>query len=257
MERLKLYSLAAVSAFILLSQPLQSQQAPDADEIIRRMVSVYDKANSYQDVGIVQRSSASKPDVFNLVNSFKTFFVRPAHLRFQWAEIEFREPEESNIIWSDGTGVFSYSHLMGLEKEESISMAVAGATGISSGAAHTVTTLLIPDVSGFRITEMKGLTLLREENFEGTGCFVVRGYHPFGFPIDIWVGKNDFLLRRMRQRSGDDGEIEEEIRRDVKLDEAIPASVFQYTVPSKTERLIGCLSMVLIPLVIILSLRRK
>jgi outer membrane lipoprotein-sorting protein len=257
MERLKSYILTAVSAFILLSQPLQSQQALDADDIIRQMAAVYDTAKSYQDVGIVQRSSSSQPDVFDLENSFTTFFVRPARLRFQWADIQFREPQQSNIIWSDGKDVFSYSHLMGLEKEESISMAVAGATGTSSGAAHTVTTLLMRDVSGFRITEMKGLTLLREENFEGTDCFVVRGNHPFGFPIDIWVGKNDFLLRKMRQQSGNDGDIEEEIRRDVKLDEAIPATEFQYDVPSKKERLIGCLSIVLIPLVIILSFRRK
>jgi outer membrane lipoprotein-sorting protein len=257
MGRLISYILIVLVGSVLSTHPVPAQQKPmDGNEVVRRMAVAYESAKSYQDEGIVQSSRSSKPESYELINSFKTYFVRPAQLRFQWNEAEPGRRTQAYIIWSDGKTVQSYSHLMGLEKEKSLSSAVAGATGISRGAAHTVSTLLLREVSGFRLTEMERLTLLRKEYFEGVDCFVVRGYHPFGFPIDIWIGKSDFLLRRMREQN-DDGTVDEEIRRNVKLGEPIAEDVFQFTPPSTAERLVGCLSTFLLPIAIGISFVTK
>lgn len=194
----------------------------------------YSTAKSYQDIGIVQSVSATEKDTIEEINSFKTFFARPKHLRFEWEDKSEYLPKSWHIVWSDGKDTFTYWDSGHFEKEEDIGMGLAGATGISQGAAHTIPTLLLKEVGGFRLTEMERITLLREEQFEGENCFVVRGFHPFGFPIDLWISKKDFLLRKEREQN-DNGTFNEEIRRNIKLNEVIPLKTFQYTPPKKKE----------------------
>jgi len=200
------------------------------EQIVRKMTTAYATAKSYEDVGLVQDipSGGSTPEP---VNSFKTYFVRPGKFRFEWEDVF--PAGERNILWSEGKGVFAYWSWAGLEKQESLEMAIAGATGVSRGAAHTVPTLLMKEIGGFRLNELQRLALVREERFEDTDCYVVRGFHPFGFPIDIWIAKSDFLIRRERE-TNNDGRVEEEIRRSINLNQPIASEVFQYT-PPKTK----------------------
>ena len=218
--------------------------APTGTEIINKMTERYRAVKSYQDSGVVQsyRKSGEK----GLVNSFKTYFVRPGYqFRFEWEEPETRYSQKSwNIVWSDRGVVSTYSNWGGLEEEKSLSMAVAGATGVSRGAAHSIPELLIEEIAGFSLSEVERVSLLREEKFDGEDCYVVRGFHPFGFAIDLWISKRDLLLRRMRENN-EDGTVDEEVRRDIKINHMIPAETFRYTPPknAKTRDSLGCLAL--------------
>jgi len=106
-----------------------------ADDVIQNMVLKYGNCQTYQDLGRVEGGQG--------ITTFKTYFVRPNKFRFDW----IYEDRGSNSIWSDGLKVFSRHSSKGeLEEEPDLSMAIAGATGVSQGTAHTVPTLLMPDL---------------------------------------------------------------------------------------------------------------
>lgn len=249
MLRIKLSILVCLSLVFSVDQVSAQEGVGKLDgvEIVKRMAARYASAKSYQDTGVIQESSGRDKPVISEINSFKTFYTRPDNFRFEWEDRAGTLKGDRYIVWSDGKEVHSYSHLMGLEKEEDLGMAIAGATGISRGSAHTVSVLLMPESSGFRLSEMDRIELLREERFEDIDCYVVKGFHPFGFAIEMWIGKHDLLLRKILDHNKD-GTFDIEIRREVILDGDIPATVFQFTPPGKVERLIGCLSVIVIPL---------
>jgi hypothetical protein len=134
---------------------------------------------------------------------------------------------ERNVVWSDGikTSRF-YSFEPGkIETEENIGMGIAGATGISMGAAHTIPTLLIKEIGGFSLTDLTKLSLKGQELFEEEDCYIVEGYHPNGEPWQLWVSKKDYLLRKLRIKSAN-GDFKEEIHRDIKVNVEIPDAVY-------------------------------
>lgn len=213
-------------------QNSQSAEPNVGEQVVAKMAKQYAGVRSYQDTGVVQTISSQpngQAEVDEII-AFKTYFARPIQFRFEWIEDNY-PPPNFNIIWSDGRETFTYWEPNPVEKEEDISRGIAGATGVSRGSAHTVSVLLLEVVSGFRLTEMKNISLVREEQFEGEDCFVVRGFHPFGFPIDLWISKNDFLLRKTRERDDETKSWDEEIRRNVKINEAIADEMFHYTPP--------------------------
>jgi outer membrane lipoprotein-sorting protein len=196
-------------------------------EIIQIMAEKYTSAKSYQDTGTVVRGSANgSPNDARVLTTFSTFFARPEFYRFQWKSNDDNVPGWK-VIWTAGD-YFSTLNANGdrqLEVDRDVTVARAAAG--TRGASQTIAALLSGTVRGFRVSNMSEVTLLREEQFESTNCYVVRGHHPLGFAIDLWVGKDDFLIRKIRQINGD-GSYQDEIRREVKLDVPIPAEIFQY-----------------------------
>lgn len=137
-----------------------------------------------------------------------------------------------SVVWNDGKQTYSYYSWddPAVEKKEDIGLGVAGATGVSRGSAHTVPVLLMEEIGGFRLTEMTNPSIVGEERFEGEDCYIVRGYHPQSFPIDMWISKQDFLLRKTKEPE-ENGSYEVEIRRDVKLNGKIPPETFKFIPP--------------------------
>jgi hypothetical protein len=64
-----------------------------------------------------------------------------------------------------------------------------------------------------------------QEIFEGEDCYIVEGYHPNGEAWQLWVGKKDFLLRKLRTPVRD-GRFEEEIHREIRVDAEIPEAIY-------------------------------
>jgi hypothetical protein len=85
-------------------------------------------------------------------------------------------------------------------------------------------------VDGFQLTEMRNLSIVREERFEGEDCYVIRGYHPFKFPIEAWISKQGFLLQKISEPE-EDGSYKVEIRRDIKLNIGMSRESFNFRPP--------------------------
>lgn len=223
-------SLLAAAALAFLTSPaagLGRQRDPSPQEIIRTMAARYGALKSYQDSGVVEVQRTDAPPRRETDNFFKTHFTRPQKLRFEWFDYSSSFPERS-IVWSDGQKTFtrpSYEPDK-IETEEDLSMGLAGATGVSRGAAHTVPVLLLPEeVVGFSLVELARLSLKGQERFEGEDCYVVEGYHPNGEAWTLWISKRDFLLRKVRTPDPDG--FKEEIRRDIIIDAEISEEVYR------------------------------
>lgn len=214
-----------------------------AQSIVEKMAAQYANASSYQDTGVVEDVKGEGAGQSVTVIKFKTFFVRPHFFRFEWTDRSVVTSEERlNVVWNDGKQTYGYYSWddAGIEKKEDLGLGIAGATGISRGSAHVIPALLMEEVGGFRLPETSNVSLLGEEKFEGEDCYIVRGYHPHNFPIDMWIGKRDFLLRKVKEPN-EDGTYEVDIRRDIKLNGKIPAEIFNYTPPPPKPRPKTCL----------------
>ena len=195
------------------------------EQLARKMAEQYSSISSYQDYGVVETIEKSGRRRTNL--SFKTYFTRPRLLRFQWVDHTALSAPGRSIVWYDGRQAYGYHAYEPdkVEKEESLSMAVAGATGISLGSAHTVPALLTTEIGGFTLRDLEKLTLSGQERFEGEDCYILKGNHPNGDTYELWVSKSDYLLRKLREPSTDG--FDETTYRDVKINEPLPAETFQ------------------------------
>jgi outer membrane lipoprotein-sorting protein len=224
----------AVITLLLYSRAVDCQpRRITPHTIIRKMAARYANAASYQDTGVVMDTKSGADNQGTVEIEFKTYFVRPHLFRFEWVDRDTVTLEERlNVVWNNGKRTFRYYSWddPSVEREENIGIGLAGATGISRGSAHTVMTLLMKEVGGFRVTELTGISLLGEDKVGGENCYVLRGYHPFKFPVDLWISKQDFLIRKTREPVGD-GSYKVEIHKDVKLNVATSREIFNFKEP--------------------------
>jgi hypothetical protein len=72
--------------------------------------------------------------------------VRPERFRFEYDD---PTPEKPYIVWANAGVIRTWWYVKpGEERQPSLSDAIAGATGVSGGSAHTIPTLLLPDRIG-------------------------------------------------------------------------------------------------------------
>lgn len=227
--------LALVVAILACGLPLiaQARRNTNATTILNNMFSMYSRLTSYQDDGILVVTLDGPTGGTIEKMPFKTFFKRPSLFRFEWTDYAITKLGKTKVIWFNGKEAFTYWEPDSFEKEESLSMAVAGATGISYGTVHTVSDLMLPgEFGGSLLKSLTKVSLLGEEVFEGAPCYRIKGIDG-DESVELWVGKVDLLLRRMRreEKRGDDLSIKEEIRRKIQVGQPIAEIVFNYKPP--------------------------
>lgn len=74
------------------------------------------------------------------------------------------------------------------------SYAVAAATGISQGAAHTIAGLLFPETGGLSLLSLQRLRFRGLKVVGGIACYRITG-HGQGTRVSLLIGMQDFLLR--------------------------------------------------------------
>jgi outer membrane lipoprotein-sorting protein len=174
----------------------------NAREFLSAVEARYRSLPAYSDTGVARSFSLRRPRTC----TFETAYVAPGHFRFAFETPHPYRPlahhVSRDVIGTDGNTVYFYSRSYGgqaeLEYPESLLMAVAGATGISSGTAHTIGALLFEEIGGFRLTDMRRIRFRSMREFMGVKCVVVSGLHPGGRGrVTAWFGAEDLLLRRL------------------------------------------------------------
>jgi outer membrane lipoprotein-sorting protein len=195
----------AVSAGIAAEK--ESTDSLTAQQILDKVAATYATCKSYRDSGVVTNDFGphSAGDNFPRhvdVKPFRTAFIRPDHFRFEYDD---GTPEKPYIVWAKGSDVRTWWHVRpGVETPSSLDLGIAGATGVSSGSAHTIPTLLLPDrITGARLSAMADLTRLPDEGLDATPCFKLQGKYGFGKqPTTLWLEKATYLIRRIAQDTG-------------------------------------------------------
>ena len=86
------------------------------------------------------------------------------------------------------------------EFAESFSLAIAAATGVSSGSAHRIGRLLIPAIGGYSILDLVDLRQGADAVVDGTSCFSVAGRYPKSATpnMEFVIEKDTLLILRGR-----------------------------------------------------------
>ena len=190
----------------------------------------YRALRSYSDVGVVRPLSAPEP----LSCWFETDYEAPGKFRFQFIRPhpypKLRNCLTKYIAGSDGTQAYFYTEERGskpiVELEPSLELAVAGATGISEGTAHTIGRLLLDRVGGFSLTMLTHLRFRTCREFDGVLCRRVSGLHGSWGRVTLWFDYNDLLLRKLDHHRAR----REEVRFKIRVN--APLSPERFNVPS-------------------------
>lgn len=253
------FSLATL--FICFVSLAKAQNVgPRAQAILQRMTAVYSNASSYQDSGVVRLVSGDAligdrkaPFLQNLalqsetLISFKTHYLRPNRLRFEW-KISTQEVTRDSAFWFDGKRAYLWmptepgSGTFELTSSLNFGFQLDQALSPSLGSVFTVPTLLLKKVTVQPFADVlsmaKQVTLVREDLVDGEMCYVVKASLS-GAPWLLWVGKESYLLRKTRtlysavsfhpsNKNARESFIAEEIHTNIRINRGVPKSLFRY-----------------------------
>jgi len=227
------------------AQTSEGEQAlPSAAIILDRMAETYAGCHSYRDSGLVETVFISRGPRRTNRRPFTTAFIRPDRFRFEyWEEVPTArffysrryQREERYIVWCKGMHVQRWFHARpGIENVTSLGLALAGATGVSGGSAHTIPALLLQDKLGCcRLTCISDLGPVQDADLDGIACFRIDGKYA-GDPITVWIEKNTYLVRRIdEQHQFDDFRTEERTTYDPVMDVEIPEEMLEFDPPKQ------------------------
>jgi len=180
-----------------------ARDGSSARAIIDHMAEVYKSCESYSDSGVVRTTFFKKAGKRVDEKPFTTAFVRPERFRFEFRSTfpgPWAKPMRY-IIWANGRDVRIWWDVRpGVRKKASLSLALAGAGGVSGGSAHTVPALLMPgQVRGRRLTDLRQLERIEDADLNGVRCFRIRGRYdvPGMEPFTIWISQGTLLILRI------------------------------------------------------------
>ncbi len=207
---------------------------PSAQEILDRMAKVYAECKSYRDSGVVKTLFLEGNNGRRTVNkSFTTAFVRPGRFRFEFQEELSKK--DRYIIWTDGKEVLTWWYVNpGIQKKESIDLAIAAAAGVSGGSSKTISSLLQPDMESWRrLTEIKEPKRIEDAKLREIECFRVEGVTA-DHPITLWICKTSFLVRQIDEKDKfDTFRTETTTTYDPTLDGEITDEMLKFDPPAK------------------------
>jgi outer membrane lipoprotein-sorting protein len=206
---------------------------PSASEILERMDKVYANCKSYRDSGVVKTLFIKGKSKRTVEKPFTTAFVRPDRFRFEFKEGSYKP--RRYIIWFNGKDVRTWWDVgRRLEKPESLSFAVAGATGVSGGSAKTIPTLLLPDmVLGRRLTDITDPKRVENANLGKIECFRVEGMFA-DTPTTLWIDQKSYLVRQIDEKTTfDDFRTEDTTSYDPSIDDKITDEMLAFDAPVK------------------------
>lgn len=213
--------------------------------LLQRVASSYAGARTYRDKGYVYTTVYGPRGVRSNQVSFATAFSR-AGRRFRFEFVvpypvapPLGLPERRWIIFRSGSRIDQWSFLGAKAvTPETFGLLIAGATGISRGAAHHVPALLMPrDVTGRRLTDhLYAARVLDQLSCAHRSCLRVEArLHPEDgeFGSVIWIDREQLLIRRLDARCRRGTFVINSITTyDPVMDESIPEQELEFAPPA-------------------------
>jgi hypothetical protein len=182
------------------NQPAKAQ-TPDAAELLRDVQARYASLETYSATGEVL--SGVTPD-----SSASIFPAGQSQDMRSTFTIKLARPQMYKIVWEQGNNFFSSKGAVWSDGESryvtmggqitqpaDTETAIAMATGVSAGAAHTIPSIFF-DLAGNGITSGSNTaTLAGGDLIEGEDCYVVK-VHTEHVDRTFWISKTSALIRR-------------------------------------------------------------
>jgi outer membrane lipoprotein-sorting protein len=211
-------------------------QALTAQDVLDRVAKAYAGCKSYHDSGVVKTLFVQADGNRTVEKPFATAFVRPDRFRFEYKDKAGGGPERCYIVWRKGKEVQTWWDVRpGVEKPPSLGLALAGATGVSGGSAHTVPALLLPkEVGGRRLTDLAEAKRVEDAKLDRVDCFRIEGKFADS-PTTLWIDQESFLVRRIDAREQfPDFRTETTTTYHPAIDEDIPDKKLEFDPPKRS-----------------------
>lgn len=193
------------SALALLFIPAAWALTPT--EILQKSAEKYKSLTSYSATGktvsIIGAAEVNADKVLeqgfqkphNLVHTFTIKLGRPDLYHIQWEQKVHAAYTQKGAVWSAGEGDFLLMGEARYSKMKNQAIALAAATGISGGAAHTVPAAFFANTGPNLLRTLSDVSLEKEEKIDAEDCYVVAGRLGEQKML-FWVSKESFLIRQ-------------------------------------------------------------
>jgi hypothetical protein len=218
----------------------QGGTVDQAKEVLAAMAKTYALCRTYQDQGKVQITFIEPKGNRIQEIHFSTAFVRPDRFRFEYRDWDFFKKQRCFIICEEGATVKAWWDVEpGVKTPKSLELALAGATGVSAGSAHTIPALLLPEeVGGKKLTDLREPSLAAEEEVAGEDCYVIKGHFlakDKKVPTTVWISKkNHLVLQTERRTNFDDFSTIQVTTYTGRVDEDVSAESLAFNAPPKS-----------------------
>ena len=210
---------------------------PTADHAIALLEEVaarYASITSYSDCGAVHTHLIDDDRIST--TTFSTLYRQPSLYRFNFERPHPYPPLQKIItrhaVVFDGSTAYTWKQKGNdapqTEVAENFSLAIAAATGISSGSAHRIGRLLIPTIGGLSILDLVNLSQGIDTVVDSTPCYSVAARYPkcASPDIEFVIEKDALLIRRIKTLGGARGFSSTELRHSIRVNEPIDDAMF-------------------------------
>lgn len=267
MQRMTNFMVLFIVAMVVIS-PVTGMadvggEQPDVNSIIAKVTEKYQSMKGYASKGeIITELDMSQVDIMsmpgmpqneNVKNSplmkaalqekqtlkheFEIKLSRSGDYRIEWDQEVNQFVNTHGTAWSkDGTYKLKVSSPMMnqpvMEQKDRV-MALAAATGVSGGAAHTIPALFY-DMQNEILRSLQNKKLLDDDTVDGKACYVISG-NLMNQAMTVWIDKEQYLVLKRKQVIGDNGNMmanmsDEEIKEGLKAvnQETTPENIAKF-----------------------------
>ena len=235
MARAQLLSFAVI---MMLNVPAFAEDT-DPNAILEKVISTFKSMETYKAEGTITSDIDINGRKMSIETSFSMMLKKPNLYLISWTQKNMPMPGmvQSGAVWSDGDQPYLYMGVMNAySKMTSDELALAGATGISGGAAFTIPSLFL---SVFKqqpapFSRLKALKIEKPEKVAKEDCYVISGASTISKKETLWISKSKYLIMKyFRSLEPPEGGLAMPEMTDEQLEDALKAMGQEVTEESK------------------------
>jgi len=195
MTRKKLFAFAIL--MMLGAYGCAEDNTPD--EIFEKVKAAYNSMDTYKAEGTITSNVDTGEMEMNIETSFSIILKKPNLYLISWTQENMPGISRTGAVWSDGTQPYLYmGGANAYSRMGSDEIALAAATGISNGAAHTIPSLFL-SVYKEQHAPFSRLIDPQIEMTEKVGeeeCYVISGSSFVSKKEAFWISKKSYLIKK-------------------------------------------------------------
>lgn len=166
---------------------------PSAHAVLEQVTAAYAALSSYRDNGTVTiyLDGGGQKEL-----TFSTAFLRPSRIRFKLAKPGATTP--SYDVWTDDKSAQVASPPHPVSVRATPFAALGKVAGVSGGASVLVPKLLLDDVSGWRLADLRQAVRMEEET---SLHYEIAAVTPSGAKVELRIARADMMIVRFQQRN--------------------------------------------------------
>jgi len=223
-----------------LPAPADKAATAAARKVLDDTAATYKSLATYKAEGTATMNLDMKGTKTNLETSFSIALEKPNRYLISWTQKNSMMPSmaQSGAAWSDGAQPYLYlGTLHAYSKMTSDEIALAGATGVSGGAAMTVPALFLPGLGKYaQFSRLKDPKLEKAERIGDEDCYVVSAASAISTKETFWISKaKHFILKYSRSLTPPGGGWKMPEMSDKQLEEAVRGMGMKVTEENKKK----------------------